>query len=259
MRVYVFGFWTHAKFRPSNNCQLDCQDDLELWIRCVRNTVLLLGIQEQCNPKPYGLLGSKFSKKFNIELGSDSTSLSLSGNSAGTQNKEYELSMRVKHAPAPFTRSRIVTFDAWYYLTNRTEGALHIRQANQHHWFCLMPLETRAFNFLRTRSDDDSEEDIAMEKRICIRWANYEHRKYEQTREELAQLDQLYIEAGGKWTIPLGISQIQESHVKMQGHVPEVLRVRRYIICFYVHVLCRFVMRILSNAAKLHNWKAMLL
>lgn len=240
----MFGFWTHANFYLSNN---DCQDDLELWIRCVRNVVLLLGIQEQCSPKPYGLLGSNISSKFNIELGTDSTSLSLSGNSAGAHNQEFELSMRVQHAPAPFTRSRIITFDSWYYMTNRTDAALDIRQANQHHWFCLMPLETRAFNFLRT-SDQDNEEDIAMEKRICIRWSNCG-----QTGPKSAHFDQLYLEVGGKWTIPFGISEIQEGHVKMQGHVPEVLRVGQYIICIYIQVFYRFVMRILSNAGKLYK------
>ena len=217
-RLDVFGYRANAYFRQSNKCQLDCQEKLDRWICRIRNIVQLLGIKAYRNPKPYGLLGSDWSKSFNIERGTDNTSLSLRGTVADVQKREYELGMRVKLAPAPFTRSRIITLDTWYYLTNRTNAALDVRQDKQHHWLCLKPLETRAFNFLRTTPrDEDSDSDIAMEKCICIRWTNLE--------EILSKPDfeQPYWELEGKWTVPFGISEIQERHVQMRGHVAEVL------------------------------------
>ena len=191
----------------------------------------LLGIKANCNPTPYDLLGSEWSNKFGIERGANNASLSLNGRTAGRQSSKYELGISMTFAPGPFCRTRIISLDSWFYLTNHTDAALDVRQVGRHQWLKLQPRETRVFNWLRTSlrdSDTDAvrEQSAAEEERICIRWASEE-----EIQPQPAQLLSVpYRELGGEWTVPLGISEIQETHVEMRGDVTEVFRAH---ICLF--------------------------
>ena len=195
---------------------------MDLWLRCISNVVLLLGVKANCNPTPHDLLGSEWSDKFGIERGTNNASLSLRGHAADTQSSKYDLGIRMSFAPGPFCRTRIISLDSWFHLTNRTDAALDVRQVGQHHWFKLQPRETRVFNWLRSHAGEshsgDGVDQSASEERICIRWAGAEDTDPQPAQFKQAPFRQL----DGEWTVPFGISEIRETLVEMRGDMAEV-------------------------------------